>query len=228
MSRLTTCTASPLFGAGKIIRLIPAGIFRATDGRPAGLPGWKLTASNAAAIIQAATLRANDFLIDYEHQTISASKNGLPAPAAGWFKRLEWRNGDSGGLFALDVRWTERAAAMIAAREYRYISPVFTFDFKTGDVQGLHSAAITNDPALDGLTDMVAAKSGFQRSVMSKYDRDHANRVLLSCFGVNASLIPPVDVGVNDALVYSGTAQQKEHDNYVMRRMFGEDAPQIK
>lgn len=119
MSALAACTASPLAGAEKTIRLIPAGLFRTTDGRPAGLPGWTLTASNAAAIIKAATSRADDFLIDYEHQTLHASKSGQPAPAAGWFKRLEWREGQ--GLFAVDVRWTARASSMIIAREYRYI-----------------------------------------------------------------------------------------------------------
>lgn len=194
MSALAACTASPLAGAEKTIRLIPAGLFRTTDGRPTGLPGWTLTASNAAAIIKAAASRADDFLIDYEHQTLHASKSGQPAPAAGWFKRLEWREGQ--GLFAVDVRWTARASSMIIAREYRYISPVFGFDAKTGEVQNLRAAAITNDPALDGLTDIAAAKRQagdgslpqYERP-MTQYERDHANSVLRHCFGDAASFI---------------------------------------
>lgn len=191
MAALATCTASALTGAEKTIRLIPAGLFRATDSRPVGLSGWILNASNAAAIIKAAASRADDFVIDYEHQTMQASKNGQPAPAAGWFKRLEWREGQ--GLFAVDVRWVARASSMIIAREYRYVSPVFGFDAKTGEVQSLHSAAITNNPALDGLTDIAAAKRQAgdvtQRSgvpeysrPMSQHERDHANRVLRHCF----------------------------------------------
>lgn len=198
MDALAACTASPLAGAEKTIRLIPAGLFRTTDGRPAGLPGWTLTASNAAAIIKAAASRADDFLIDYEHQTLHASKSGQPAPAAGWFKRLEWREGQ--GLFAVDVRWTARASAMIITREYRYISPVFGFDAKTGEVQNLRAAAITNDPALDGLTDIAAAKrqagdvtlrssiSEYNRPI-TQHERDHANRVLRHCFGDAATFI---------------------------------------
>jgi len=198
MKSLSACTASPLAGAEKTIRLIPAGIFRATDGRPAGLAGWVLTASNAAAIITAAASRTDDFVIDYEHQTMQSSKNGQPAPAAGWFKRLEWREGQ--GLFAVDVRWVARASSMIIAREYRYVSPVFGFDTKTGEVQSLHGAAITNNPALDGLTDIAAAKrqdggvaqhssvSEYNRP-MSQYERDHANRVLTHCFGEAAAHI---------------------------------------
>ncbi len=129
--------------------------------------------------------RADDFVIDYEHQTIQASKNGQPAPAAGWFKRLEWREGQ--GLFAVDVRWTARAAAMIVAREYRYISPVFGFDPTTGEVQSLQSAAITNNPALDGLTDIAAAKYSPVKvkasDSMSHYEQDRTNAVLKHCFG---------------------------------------------
>lgn len=201
MRELATCAALPLAGAVKNIRLIPSGLFRATDGRPAGVAGWILTANNAKVIIQAAASRANDFVLDYEHQTMQASKNGQPAPAAGWFKRLEWRDGEGGGLFALDVRWTARAAAMIAAREYRYISPVFGFDAKTGEVQNIHSAAITNDPALDGLTDIAAAKR------QANSDTAHSGMLSHRC---------------------PGTVQQKEHDNWVMRHTFGKNAPQIK
>jgi phage I-like protein len=189
MTALATCTASPLTGTGKTIRLIPSGLFRATDGRPAGLPGWTLNASNAATIIKAAALRTDDFVIDYEHQTMQASKNGQPAPAAGWFKRLEWREGL--GLFAVDVRWTARASAMIIAREYRYVSPVFGFNAKSGEVQTLHAAAITNNPALDGLTDITAAKYAAVKvkapCTMSHYEQDRTNAVLKHCFGDDAA-----------------------------------------
>lgn len=189
MSTLATCTASALSGAGKIIRLIPDGLFRTNDGRPAGLPGWLLTASKAAAIIQAATAQANDFVIDYEHQTMQATKNGQPAPAAGWFKRMEWRGGE--GLFAVDVRWTARAQAMIITGEYRYISPVFSFDPKTGEVTQLFSAAITNTPALDGLTDIAAAKrqAGGFNCPGTDQQKAHANQVLRHCFGKDAAQI---------------------------------------
>jgi len=130
------------------IQLLPAGTFRATDGRPADAPGWTLTAELAARLIQQASARANPYLIDYEHQTLRAEQNGQPAPAAGWFRRLEWREGS--GLWAVGVEWTERARAMIASGEYRFISPVFTYD-KAGRVLRLLHAALTNDPALDGM-----------------------------------------------------------------------------
>ena len=94
-------------------------------------------------------------MIDYEHQTLNKATNGQPAPAAGWFKGLEWREGQ--GLFMVQIEWTERARAMISGGEYRYLSPVFGFDSQTGAVTYIHSVALTNDPALIGLADLAAA-----------------------------------------------------------------------
>ena len=143
-----------LAAAGSEIQLTPAGVFKARDGRPAGLPGWKMDAAIARRVIERAAARRTPFVIDYEHQTLAADKNGQPAPAAGWFKALEWRDGQ--GLFATDVAWTAKAKAMIEAGEYKFISPVFQFDKTTGDVLQAEMAALTNTPALDGM-DAVAA-----------------------------------------------------------------------
>jgi len=136
------------------IRLLPVGRFAASDGsgRPAGIAaGWLVDEAVAVALMAQASLRASDFVIDFEHQTLHKEANGQPAPAAGWFKTLQFRPGD--GLYATDVRWTPRAAAMIAAGEYRYLSPVFHYA-PDGRVLALGPAALTNTPGLDGLTDL--------------------------------------------------------------------------
>lgn len=135
----------------KAVRLLPAGQFRARDGRPWDAPYWLIDAVIAANVIRRAANRADNFVIDYEHQTLLADQNGQPAPAAGWFKTVEWRED---GLYAVDVEWTQRAAQMLADREYRYLSPVFRYDPATGEVLELLHAALTNHPALDGLTDL--------------------------------------------------------------------------
>jgi phage I-like protein len=110
-------------GRGSSLQLLPAGVIKGKDGRPKGLPGWRTDASIASRVIARAERLANDLVIDYEHQTLNTQTNGQPAPAAGWFKQLEWREGEE--LFAVGVKWTERARAMIAAGEYRYISRYF-------------------------------------------------------------------------------------------------------
>lgn len=137
------------------LQLLPAGTFRARDGRPKECAHWHIDAAIAALIADQAEARQTPYVIDYEHQTLAAAKNGLPAPAAGWFSKVEWVEGD--GLYAVDVEWTDRAAAMIAAKEYRFISPVFSYDQKTGQVEQLLHAGLTNNPALDGMDEVTIA-----------------------------------------------------------------------
>lgn len=148
---------TPLTGGdSQRVQLLPAGTFRAADGRPTDAPCWILGSSQAANVIADAAVRTNDFMLDYEHQTINAEKNGQPNPAAGWFKQLEFD--PELGLFATDVRWTDRAQAMIDAKEYRYVSALFLYDMQ-GNVVRLINAALTNTPALDGMDELLAAAS---------------------------------------------------------------------
>ncbi|WP_293766599.1 phage protease [uncultured Aquitalea sp.] len=139
--------------APRVIKLLPAGTFRARDGRPAECPAWQLDEVLAAILIAEANQRETRYVIDYEHQTLRSETNGKPAPASGWFGALEWRED---GLYATDVEWTATAAAMIVAKEYLYLSPVFTYD-KHGRVTGLLHVALTNNPALDQLPELQVA-----------------------------------------------------------------------
>lgn len=134
-------------------RIIPAGRFRAWDGRAMPGDGWVCDEVDGQRIVAALTARASDRVIDYEHATLQAKRTGQPAPAAGWFKSAEWR---SDGLWLIDVDWTALAAQQIESLQYRYVSPVFSFDPNTGHVLALLHAALTNDPGLDGLTDLAA------------------------------------------------------------------------
>jgi phage I-like protein len=142
--------ASPDAGTTAWIELLPAGIFHGRDGR------GPFRLDEPAAVIAATRgleMRAG-LPIDYDHATDFAAPQGRPAPAAGWIKALEVRGGAIWGL----VEWTERAAAAIAAREYRYISPVFQFDPASGRVTRLLRAGLTNNPNLY-LTAIAAADS---------------------------------------------------------------------
>lgn len=147
----------PADKAGRI-QLFPAGHFVARDGRPGCLKGvsatsFRLGPEDMVAVISRWKIRATPLVVDYEHQTQHSAENGQPAPAAGWITQLE---AAGSGLYAT-VEWTARAREHIRAGEYRYISPTFSFDRKTGAVLELHSAALTNTPALDGM-DAASAK----------------------------------------------------------------------
>lgn len=140
-------------------RLIPSGQFNAPRGAMSGSGPWQLDAAGAQAIIALAAARSTDIPIDYEHQTLMAERNGLPAPAAGWIdpRSLEWRDD---GLYG-QVTWTAAAKAAIDADSYRYLSPVFPYDADTGAVLDLLHVALTNTPAIDtAITELAAARAG--------------------------------------------------------------------
>lgn len=138
------------------VQLLPAGQFAARDGRPGPGKYWTLSdeAGTRLATEMTATAAQSRFVFDVDHQTLHASTNGQPAPAAGWATRFEWRPGQ--GLYAIGVQWTDRARAWIDADEYAYISPVIAWD-ESGQVTSVLMAAITNYPALLGMEPISAA-----------------------------------------------------------------------
>lgn len=159
---LAACTFQIAAAAGEV-QLVPAGVFRATDGRPHDAPHWYIDDAIARQVIARAAARSNRKVIDYEHQTLYAEANGQPAPAAGWFRMLEWR--PNVGLFAVDVEWTAKAKAAIEAGEYLYISPVFSYDKRSGEVGDVVMAALTNYAGIDGMAEaanLAAAKFLFE------------------------------------------------------------------
>ncbi|WP_417581516.1 phage protease [Nitrincola sp.] len=136
-------------------RLLPDGHFKAVDGRPFDtLSGyWYLDEAAAKQIIAKVHQTQTELVIDYEHQTLLSQQNGHPAPAAGWFKDIEWREGS--GLW-VKPHWTKRALEFLASGEYRYLSAVFPYDKNSGSPSALHSAALVNRPGLDGVTEITA------------------------------------------------------------------------
>lgn len=165
------------------IQLTPAGVFRGRDGRPVEIDGFRMDAASAAKVTALAAARKTPFVIDYEHQTLASEKNGQPAPAAGWFKALEWRDG--AGLYATDVEWTAKARAHIAAGEYKFISPVFSYHPKTGEVLQMQMAALTNNPALDGMDAVAAlATEFFTRSKEPTTEKDQPMKAIALLLGL--------------------------------------------
>lgn len=84
-----------------------------------------------------------DLVIDYEHQTLK----DVQAPAGGWIKDI-YKGDDA---LVAKVEWTPKAQEYLKNREYRYLSPVVTVRRKDRKAIGLHSVALTNTPAIDGM-----------------------------------------------------------------------------
>ena len=189
--------------APKAFRLMPLGRFRAADGsgRPKSVPeGWHLDKAGAERISARLSSRASRRVIDYEHQTLLSADNGKPAPAAGWFGHLEVRQD---GLYVVDGEWTASAAAMIAAGEYRYVSPVFSFDAKSGEVLDIAHAALTNNPGLDGLTDLA------RLSALFTHPEEEASpmKLLLAALGLAATATESEAITALEALKSSHTTE---------------------
>jgi phage I-like protein len=119
------------------IHLLPPSGFTGRDGRGPYFYTFE-------ELLQAFNAYGMPLAIDYEHQSIGAGEKTGATPAAGWINGIEE---DALGVWGL-VEWTAAASAFIAAKEYRFISPVFEFYVETGRVLQLTGAGLTNMPNL--------------------------------------------------------------------------------
>lgn len=139
-------------------QLLPAGKFKAPDGRPTEPEDghWYLDAESANAFIAATKATRNKILVDYDHQTLYTEQTGQKAPASGWIASetdIEWREGQ--GLY-VRPEWTDSAQSLIDGKEYAFLSAVFPYDKKTGKPLFLRMAAITNDPGITNMESVAA------------------------------------------------------------------------
>lgn len=131
------------------VKLLPMGDILLRDGRGP----YRLRDRAHAEQVIAATrtfLGTLDFNFDYDHQVKAAAEGkGGQAKAAGWIKP-DTLSVEDDGIWG-DVDWTAAAAAAIAAREYRYVSPYFVAlpPAKGGDVIHMKNAALVNIGAID-------------------------------------------------------------------------------
>jgi hypothetical protein len=114
---------------------------------------FELTRAAFEQILANFEAQRNPVPLDYEH----ASEWATEAPAAGWIHKLEIRDAPGGARLWAFVELTAKAADQIRCGAYRFSSGVFDFgatDRKTGEPIGcrLRSAALTNQPFLDGQT----------------------------------------------------------------------------
>lgn len=160
-ARAAICAVLPKGEAPPSILLIPAGRVESRDSRPSWLndkPEQAISASDALEMTAGLP-------IDYDHGTDLAAPKGLPAPAAGWIKKLRVQDGAIWG----DVEWTEPGAKAVAQGEWKYISPVFDYDKKSRRITCVLRAALTNNPAL--FDTAIASNDGIN-SIATEDDMD--------------------------------------------------------
>ena len=125
----------------EVIRLLPMGHVASTKGE------FDVDDGSVQDIIQHFKDRKLDLVIDYEHQTLQ----DVQAPAAGWIKDIY----QEGKAIVGKVEWTPKGREYIANKEYRYLSPVVLVRKSDNKAVVLHSAALTNTPAINGMFPIV-------------------------------------------------------------------------
>lgn len=128
-------------GAPEIISVLPLGHVVSSKGE------FDVDAESFEAMKAQIAQRGVDVVIDYEHQTLK----GVQAPAAGWVKELMLKD----GTIAARVEWTPVARQYLENKEYRYLSPVVSVRKADSKATDLHSLALTNTPAIEGMTPLV-------------------------------------------------------------------------
>lgn len=145
MNKVMACATNgvEIKGVPEEIKILPLGIVRSQKGN------FKVDEESFIAIQKTFKGRALDLVIDYEHQTLE----NVQAPAGGWIKDLKL------GCDAIlaKVEWTPKAIEYLQNKEYRYLSPVVMVRNKDLKAVSIHSAALTNTPAIDGMFPIVNA-----------------------------------------------------------------------
>lgn len=124
-------------GAPATIKLLPLGMVKSQKGN------FLVDKESFESIKRQFESRGVDIVIDYEHQTL----DNVQAPAGGWIKEVFMED----NAIAAKVEWTPKAAEYLANKEYRYLSPVVLVRKSDGKATMLHSAALTNTPAIDNM-----------------------------------------------------------------------------
>ncbi|BFH17028.1 phage protease [Paenibacillus melissococcoides] len=130
-------TVTEVQGVPTVIKLLPLGHVKSQKGN------FVVDEESFRAMKETFHRRALDIVIDYEHQTLE----DVQAPAGGWIKELIIQDNAIAGK----VEWTPKAEEYLKNKEYRYLSPVVLVRKSDQKAVVLHSVALTNTPAIDGM-----------------------------------------------------------------------------
>lgn len=143
MAKLIACAGEgiELSGVPTEIKILPLGRVHSQKG------DFNVDEESFELIRKQFKDRKLDLVIDYEHQTLS----DVQAPAGGWIKEL-YKGEDA---IIAKVEWTAKAAEYLKNKEYRYLSPVVLVRKRDQKATAIHSVALTNTPAIDGMFALV-------------------------------------------------------------------------
>lgn len=137
--------------------LIPLGEIELIDGRPSFI----MDELSGQMVIANFSQRTIDMVIDYDHRSLFMASS---SKAAGWVREMAFiGDGDEAGRLAglwINVSWTENAREKLAAREYRYFSPVIARDPNSKRITSIFNIGLLNVPNMhlaEPITDVLSA-----------------------------------------------------------------------
>lgn len=164
-------------------QLLPAGKFKAVDGRPNDTDDgyWFLDEQGAQQFIEntIAYSKGHRIVIDYDHQTLHKNATGNKALASGWIidptSDIKWIDGK--GIY-IRPEWTPVTQKEIDNKQWGYLSAVYPYD-KAGRPLYLSMAAITNDPGLRDIESLaVLAAEIFTNNQLTTQETKPMNELL--------------------------------------------------
>lgn len=104
--------------------------------------------ADAQAVIAASLARKRKLVVDENHATEIAARQGAASPARGYVAEFAAR---ADGIWAR-IDWTEAGRALMADRAYWGVSPVILLDApEAREIRAIKSIALTNEPNLRDL-----------------------------------------------------------------------------
>jgi len=136
----------------KQVRLSPWGKVESTNG------DFIVDDEGVGEVLRTFSERAESVPVDVEHESLPERQPATGSRGAiGWIEKVFAEVNK--GLFGL-VRWSDAGKALIRSDAFRYISPVFLIRKDDRRVVGLHSAALTNLPAIPKMERLAASQNG--------------------------------------------------------------------
>ena len=139
MNDVIVCTGSEIdvSDVPNEIKIVPLGTVHSQKGT------FMVDEESIELVREQFKARKLDLVVDYEHQTLSDGQ----APAGGWIKEI-YKGDDA---IVAKVEWTKKAVEYLKNKEYRYLSPVVIVRKQDKKLMAIHSVALTNTPAIDGM-----------------------------------------------------------------------------
>lgn len=140
------------------IRLSPWGVVQTTNG------AYVMDDEAAAAIVAAFAKHGTALPIDREHETLPENTPAAGSRGAvGWIEEVY---AEPGNALMGKVRWTDEGRALIRAEAFRYLSPVLMVRKSDRRAVSLHSAAMTNKPAIPKMDRLAASQTAQATNVV--------------------------------------------------------------